>query len=65
MILEHRQAIRGIADNDLSGLSFEALLELGQKGYVSITLTEKGKKAHKEIMKSGDGPEGLKELFRM
>jgi hypothetical protein len=63
---EHRTGLRSIASgNGLAALSYETVLYLWEHKYVDIVLTEKGENMYKEIMKSGDGPEALKQMFRM
>jgi hypothetical protein len=60
-----RAIIRDIADEKpLDEADFPELFELFKEGFIYVELTEKGYEAHTEIMKSGDGPEHLKEMFR-
>lgn len=71
-----REAIRATAEGKRFGArnTEQSLIRLGLAtakpgrgaGISSawIELTAAGRKAHSEIMESGDGPEALKEMFR-
>jgi hypothetical protein len=63
---DQRTLIRDIHDERIiHDADLTEMYDLFEQGYVSVVLTEKGHKAYEKIMKSGDGPEHLKEMFRI
>lgn len=68
LTMAQRESVRSIADGDADEVSKYHIGILRNKGLVhsdSRELTPKGREAYEEIMKSGDGPEALKEMFRI
>jgi len=66
---ELRSLIRDLADDVLIDTKDPGLQTLKSLGMIreeggKLELTPKGKREHARIMAAGDGPEGLKELFR-
>jgi len=62
-----REAIRALAQDPHAKVSERTLASLIKRGLVDADtgeLTRLGKRTHTSIMRSGDGPESLKELFR-
>lgn len=63
---DERALIRELHDEDyIVENDIGTLFDLIGDGYAQISLTNSGLKAYNEIMKSGDGPEHLKEMFRI
>lgn len=72
MSVVQREAIRSIADNPdaemIDPRTLRALLDRGLIKHLDATdytLTARGRVAFKRIMATGDGPEQLKEHFRI
>jgi len=61
-----RMAIRQINDqNELETINKRTMNSLVKRGLVTDgSLTPAGKRAHQRIMSTGNGPEGLKAMFR-
>lgn len=68
-----REALRRVADGKslrgwhagtIDALLRRALITGRSDSATRYDLTVKGERTHRDIMRSGDGPEALKELFR-
>lgn len=64
---DERIAVRALADRKYDQVSNTMLGTLHSKGLVKVngTLSAKGQREYRNIMSSGDGPEGLKAMFRI
>jgi hypothetical protein len=62
-----RKAVRWIHDGEAHTVRPQTLKALRERRIITtqdpVALTEYGQRVHADIMKSGDGPEDLKEMF--